>query len=164
MRLFAQAASLAPGADPTQAEDYLTSGSDVPLSTIQAYLETDYCVHGDSPAVLRVGEFCPALAGLHAAYRVNCSTFITACNPHSQVRDDAVNANRQSALAHELERRSLIFINGIGKHPSNKWPGEASFLVLGLGLATAKTLGTRLEQNAIVWNGLNAVPRLILLR
>jgi len=142
----------------------LFSGSKIDRDTIQAYLETDYCVHGDSPATLKIGEACPKLASLHEEHRVDCSAFVTACNPFSQSRDDAANAEQQAALAHELKQRSLSFLEGIGQHPSNKWPGEASFLVLGLTLEAAKTLGARLEQNAIIWSGLDSVPQLILLR
>ena len=41
---------------------------------------------------------------------------------------------------------------------------EESFLVYGLTLEAAKALGTRLEQNAFIWSGEDAVPQLILLR
>ncbi len=64
----------------------------------------------------------------------------------------------------ELGRRSLAYIEGIGQHPSKQWPGEASYLVFGLELEAAKTLGRALRQNAIVWSDADAVPRLILLR
>jgi hypothetical protein len=68
------------------------------------------------------------------------------------------------ALSKELERRSLSYVEGIGQHKSNQWPGEESFLVFGLTLEAANTLGSKLEQNAIVWSGKDAVPQLILLR
>ena len=84
--------------------------------------------------------------------------------PFSQILDDEANAERHAALGQELGRRSLASIEGIGQHPSNLWPGEPSYLVFGLTLVAAKTLGTRLEQNAIVWTGTDAVPQLILLR
>lgn len=71
---------------------------------------------------------------------------------------------RQEDLANELKQRSLIFIDGIGQHPSKEWPGEPSYLVFGLKLEAAKTLGVKYEQNAIIWTGSDAVPQLILLR
>ena len=111
-----------------------------------------------------MGETCPALAAVHKLHRVDCSAYITACNPFSQVLDDKANAERHAALGRELGQRSLASIEGIGQHPSNQWPGEASYLIFGLTLEAAKTLGTRLEQNAIVWAGADAVPQLILLR
>ena len=132
--------------------------------TVQAFLETEYRVHGDEPFTLRVGEICPALAAAHKRHRVDCSAYITACNPFSQILDDEANAERHAALGRELGQRSRASIEGIGRHPSNQWPGEASYLIFGLTLEAAKTLGTRLEQNAIVWAGADALPQLILLR
>lgn len=140
------------------------SDSAIDRSTIQAYLETDYRILGNNPSTLRIGVACPELAALHKTHQADSSVFITACNPFSQTFDEAANAVRQAALARELTQRSLLYIDGIGQHPSNQWPGEASFLVFGLTLEAARTLGARLEQNAIVWSGPDAVPQLILLR
>jgi len=140
------------------------SGSDIPRDTIQAYLETHYHVHGDAPTTLKVGDFCPTLSALHAAASVECSAFITACNPFSQELDDAENALRQVALAHTSRQRGLITLDGVGLHPTNRWTGEASFLALGLSLSDARSLGAEHGQNAIVWAGADAVPQLILLR
>jgi hypothetical protein len=77
---------------------------------------------------------------------------------------DATNEERHTELARELNSRSLIFIEGVGQHPSNEWPGEASYLVFGLTLEASKSLGKRLEQNAIVWSGADATPQLVILR
>ncbi len=132
--------------------------------TLQAYLETDYCVHGEPGFTLRVGLASAELLAAHKRRRTDCSAFLTACNPFSQPLDAAANAARQAALAKELSGRSLAFLPGVGQHPSNGWPGEDSFLVFGLTLEAAKALGTRLEQNGLVWSGADAVPQLILLR
>ena len=131
---------------------------------VQAYRETDYRVHGDPPFTLRIGEACAALANAHKECRVNCSAYVTAMNPFSQALDDAANAERHAALGRELEQRSLAYIEGVGQHPANQWPGETSYLIFDLSLEAARTLGTRLEQNAIVWSGEDAIPQLILLR
>lgn len=136
----------------------------ISADTVHAFRETEYRAHGDELFTLRVGEICPALAAAHKRHRVDCSAYITACNPFSQILDDEDNAERHAALGRELGQRSLASIDGIGQHPSNQWPGEASYLIFGLTLEAAKTLGTRLEQNAIVWAGADAVPQLILLR
>lgn len=143
----------------------MSSDSDIPRELIQAYLETHYHVHGNAPTTLKVGEPNPSLAALHEAAGVVCSAFITAWNPFSQqAASDAVNAGRQAVLARELAQRGLTFVDGTGQHPSNKWPGEASFLVLGLSLDAARALGTQHGQNAIIWSDADAVPQLILLR
>ncbi|WP_382225006.1 DUF3293 domain-containing protein [Hydrogenophaga atypica] len=97
-------------------------------------------------------------------YDVDCAAFLTGCNPFSRKLTEIENQERQKSLAEELTRRSLIFLEGIGQHPSNNWPGEESFLVLGLEHQAAKTLGQRFEQNAIVCCGADGVPQLALLR
>jgi hypothetical protein len=142
----------------------LSSESIIDAAMVQAYRETDYRVHGHPPFTLRIAEACAALIDAHKRYRVDCSAYVTALNPFSQALDDAANAARHAALGRELDQRSLPCMEGVGQHPSNQWPGEASYLIFGLSLEAAKTLGTRLEQNAIVWNGADATPQLILLR
>ena len=132
--------------------------------TLQAYLETDYRVHGEPGFTLRVGRASAELLAAHKRRRTDCSAFLTACNPFSQPLDAAANAARQAALAKELSGRSLAFLPGVGQHPSNGWQGEDCFLVFGLTLEAAKALGMRLEQNGLVWSGADAVPQLILLR
>ncbi|MCY1261622.1 hypothetical protein D9M68_109460 [compost metagenome] len=140
------------------------SDSAIPQDVIRAYLETHYHVHGSVPTTLKVGEPTPVLSALHEAADVACSAYITACNPFSVEQEPARNAELQQALAETLRQRGLRHIDGIGQHPANDWPGEPSFLALGLGLDEAKVLGTQLGQNAIVWSGADAVPQLILLR
>lgn len=140
------------------------SDSKIPRGTIQAYLETHYHVAGDTPTTLQVDQFNPTLASLHKARQVTGSVFVTACNPFSQDLGPEANAAQQATLAHELEQLGLEFVEGVGQHPSNNWPGEASYLVFGTTLDAAKALGEKHGQNAIIWCGADAVPRLILLR
>jgi hypothetical protein len=135
---------------------------------LRAYGETHYCVHAESPDqaafVLRVGDVSKPLAGTHKKFGVDCSAFITACNPWSEGLSEADNAIRQEKLLQALRMRSLRWIDGIGQHPNNQWPGEPSVLILGLSLAAAKALAKDFEQNAFVWSGLDARPQLVLLR
>ncbi|SDH56093.1 Protein of unknown function [Paraburkholderia steynii] len=140
------------------------SDSAIPTETIQAYLETEYITFGDAPTTLRIGQTNPELVTLHKTHNVNCSAFVTACNPFSQNCSPEFNAASQEALACELKRLGLIAIEGIGKHPSDRWPGEASYLVPGLSLEAAKALGAQYRQNAIVWSADDATPQLVLLR
>ena len=140
------------------------SASVIHPDLIQAYMETDFHVLGGVSFTLRVATPSNELLETHKAHRVECSAFLTACNPFSKELNANDNDARQLALSRELASRSLEFVEGIGQHPSNQWPGEPSYLVFGLTLEAAKTLGARLEQNAIVWNGSDGVPQLILLR
>ena len=136
----------------------------VDRSMQQAYRETDFVIHGDVTITLNIGLANPTLVELHKAHGVKFSGFVTACNPFSKAFDEAANFGRQAALADELDRLDLVYLAGTGQHPSNKWPGEPSFLVLGLSREAARLIGMQYKQNAVVWCGLNAVPELVLLR
>jgi len=142
----------------------LFSESVIHPDLIQAYIETEFHVLAASPFVLGIGKVSSELLLTHQMYRVECSAFLTACNPFSQALTDEANQQRQKALETELATRSLEFVGGIGLHPSNQWPGEPSFLIFGLTLEAAKKLGHRFEQNAFVWSGSDGKPQLILLR
>jgi hypothetical protein len=142
----------------------LFSASVIDPRTIQAYLETEYRVHGEPGFTLRVGKASADLLSAHRRQMADCSAFLTACNPFSEPFDESANAARQAALAKELSSRGLAFLPGIGQHASNSWPGEDSFLVFGMTLEAAKVLGARFEQNGFVWSGTDAAPQLILLR
>jgi hypothetical protein len=135
---------------------------------VQAYRETHYRVNTGSTDLetfaLLVDETSKSLAGLHKKFSVDCSAYITACNPWSQNLPDDVNSNRMEKLKHVLRARSLRWLEGLGQHPSNQWPGEPSVLILGLSLAAAKVLAQDFEQNAFVWSGSHARPQLVLLR
>jgi len=141
----------------------MTTISVIDPATIQAYRETHFVVENEAPFVLLVGQQNEALAALHKMAGVESSAFVTAWNPYSKRCSDEDNVKRQEALAHDLHQLGLRFVNGVGRHPSSDW-AEPSFLVLGVSLEVAKELGERYEQNAIVWCGADAVPRLILLR
>ena len=132
--------------------------------TIEAYLETEYHVFGDSPFTIRIGEPNSALAAAYKMNRAESSAYITACNPNSQTLDDSANAERQNSLRRELIARKLTFIEGVGQHPFNGWPGEDSFLIFSLDQEAARDLSRRLQQNAFVWAGSDCTPQLILLR
>jgi hypothetical protein len=135
---------------------------------LRAYEETHYCVNAATPdqteIVLRVGEVSKPLAAVHKKAGVDCSAFVTACNPWSESLSDAENAMRQASLLQALRLRSLRWLDGIGQHPSNQWPGESSVLILGLSLAAAKVLAQDFEQNAFIWAGADAKPQLVVLR
>ena len=142
----------------------LLTSSKIDPSTINAYLQTDYCVAGNIPLILRTGIPNDTLAMLYKQHRTNSAMFITACNPYSRDIGETANAERQAKLQLELTRRNLPFLEGIGKHPSGSWPEEPSYLVLSVSLEEAKTIGKKYEQNAIVWCGADTIPKLILLR
>lgn len=142
----------------------MSERTSLPAALIRAYRETHYGISSRSRLTLVVDQQSHALIDLHRDHDVDCSAFITACNPYSAELSAERNAERQAELARELQQLGLTFAEGVGQHPSNHWPGEPSFLVFGLSLEAAKALGESYEQNAIVWSGADGVPRLILLR
>ncbi|MBV8250682.1 MAG: DUF3293 domain-containing protein, partial [Comamonas sp.] len=48
--------------------------------------------------------------------------------------------------------------------PQGLWPGEASVLIWGMDAPTARAWGEEWQQNAVLWCGADAVPRLLWLR
>ena len=136
----------------------------IDANTVQAYLETEHTVQVQPPFALHIGELSTQLASLHLEHGVSCNAFITAWNPHSEFTDVQSNARHQQALLQQIQELSLQALTGIGQHPSNQWPGEESYLVLGLDLQYAKEIRNQFRQNAIVWAGADAVPARILLR
>ena len=114
--------------------------------------------------MLRVDVANASLLQLYRDTGADRCAFITACNPRSQQWSDAANAERQARLERDLKEQTLVIWGGIGQHPSGLWPGEPSFLVMGISIDEAQALGRQYEQNAIVWCGPDAVPKLLLLR
>lgn len=141
-----------------------TQVSVIPAALQQAYIETDYIVETEPRVTLKIGVANPELVALHKKLGVHCSAFITACNPYSQSTSKNENADRMLQLVKDLNNRSLGFLPGIGQHPSNQWPGEPSYLILGLSLEAAKILGNRHQQNAIVWSSETGIPELVALK
>jgi hypothetical protein len=133
----------------------------IPPELVQAYKETDYFVHADPTFKMRIGQPCPELTRLMGARNANCAAFITAWNPFSQQLSPKENEQRQHELKAQLKTRGLIFIDGVGQHPSNEWPGEPSVLILNLNRESAKVLAAQYEQNAFVWADETAVPELV---
>lgn len=131
---------------------------------LAAYRETQYRVFAASPFALRVGERSEELASKHRLVGVTASAFISASNPYSAQLTDDDNRTRHIDFARELAESGINAIEGIGQHPTNDWPGEPSYLFLGVSLEVARAIGTNLEQNAILWMDESAVPQLVLLR
>ena len=151
-----------------QPEGFLLPESAISPSLIEAYLAADYRVDAELPFTLKVGVFSESLALLLQRHQCDCAAYLTACNPLGRDVGDIENVARQAELGRELKGRSLRFIDGVGldsqSEETQKWPGEASFLVLGLSFEASRTLGRKHEQNAFIWCGKDAVPQLVLLR
>lgn len=138
--------------------------TDLPPELIAAYEATEFRVFAAHPFTLRTGSFSPELEAAFREYGVQSATFITAWNPLGEACDNATNAAQQGKLTETVSSMGLASLPGIGVDPTGDWAGEESLLVMGLDQAAASALGQQFQQNAIVWGGADAVPRLILLR
>lgn len=133
----------------------------LPPELVQAFSETNYIVHDQPPFTMNIGKPCLELKKLMEDRNALCVAFITACNPFGQKLGLTKNFVLQHSLKMTLRKRGLAFIDGIGQHPSNDWPGEPSFFILDLDLEAAKALVGHYEQLAFVWASGDAVPKLI---
>ncbi len=140
------------------------SNSEIDSSTIAAYRSAHYVVFADNPFTLRVGEISTELADLLSLKNVSCAAFITACNPFSNICTENDNLTAQNALLSDLLEIGFYIIPGIGKDPDGLWPGEQSFLALGISLEQATILGSKYGQNAIIWIDSDLRPSLVLLQ
>lgn len=75
-------------------------------------------------------------------------------------RNDAAHEGSQA----DQEALSTRVIEGAGVDPTGAWPEERSLFGFGVDLATARVLGRRYRQDVIAWAGVDAVPKLILMR
>lgn len=132
---------------------------------IQTYQRTLYQVKAKPKGwILRIGQVSRRLESLYRQENLSTAVFITAYNPYSQKTSKAKNVSAQRRLVDEIRKGGFSFMPGVGKDPERKWSGEASLLVLGIPLKTVRGLAKKYGQNAIVFIGKNAIPRLVLLR
>ena len=130
---------------------------------IEAYMNTEYRVLKPS-IIIKIGQNNPLMNELLMDNNVYDYAFITAENPFSRSVSKGENEGSMQKLAQELEKRQLIYLPGIGIHPSGDWPGENSFLVLDLHPDDAIEIGKAFQQNAIVVGQLGEVARLEVIR
>ncbi len=141
--------------------------SSLPGSLIEAYRNATYRVEASQAVAafeLSLDQRCAPLAQLMAADGKDCAAFMTAHNPGSEPANAIENGAAQRRLRAALANCTVRVIAGCGGDPTGRWPDEESFLVLGLRLDSARRIGHAFGQNALIWAGADAVPRLILLR
>lgn len=118
---------------------------------IEAYNATHYTVGKD--VVIRIGEPCPPLDEFLLNHRSDTAAYLTAWNPWSEMQSPEANAEANERLAKELNGLPVVVqvLNGIGIDPSGKWPGEESFLIIGIHFKQAMELAERYGQNAFIF-------------
>jgi len=130
----------------------------------EAYLSTHYNVMEAVPFTLKIGESSQELKSLYRAYNVKSAAFITAWNPMSEVTPVRENEINQHHLRERLDLVSSAVLPGMGVGITGNWPGEPSFLSLGVSKRITKEVGNEFSQNAVVWMGENCIPELVFLR
>lgn len=146
-------------------EGFLLSATAIAPEKIAAYQATDYRVgEAGSAFILRIGVPSDDLRRLYTATGQACAVFVTAFNPYGTVQSDEANQADHARLSDHIRSLTPHAIEGVGADPSGKWPPEPSILALGIDNPTARLLGARAHQDAVVWAGSDAVPRLLLLR
>lgn len=132
---------------------------------IASYCDTHYQIGtGFDSISLRIDQYSESLAKLLIVSERPYAAIIGAYNPYSQQLSDEENSAAHESLRDYLNRHSYTMIESSNIDPTDMWPAEKSFFVSGLDLNTARSLGQQFNQNAIVWIGSDAIPRLILLR
>lgn len=116
-------------------------------------VESGFTLSPDQPSA--------GLRALFAEHGVDTAAFLTACNPGSRALGAAANAERTARLDAELAARGLQWRAGEGADPDGDWPPEPSRLVLGMARDQAQALARAFGQNAMLWIGPDAVPRLV---
>ncbi len=119
---------------------------------------------GPGSIALRIGQFSQPLSDLLNELKCTRAAIISAYNPYSQQLGYDENETAHRSLRKLLIHRSYPIIEGINLDPSGHWPVEKNFFAAGLDFDTAKFIGQKYSQNAILWMDEDAVPRLVLLR
>lgn len=127
-----------------------------------AYRNTSYEV--DIPGVrirLHVGEPNSALDSLLKNRDVTEWAFITAYNPRSESCSLEENDQRQKDLLQEVHAQGYPTFPGTGVGENTDWPAEPSVLILGISRETARKVGQKYGQHAIVVGRRGQAPELL---
>ena len=127
-----------------------------------AYANTSYRLLEHADIVLRVGQFSPELLNLLNDFEAKTAAFVTAWNPFSNPLPKAENQKLNQDLLSWIRECELVCFEGIGEGDDGRWPGEESFLIIGIDRATTLQLGKTFKQNAVIWVGSSAVPELLI--
>lgn len=139
--------------------------SEISADKLQAYYKTHYRVfHPENPFILQIGTYSIDLQNLFQQTNHTCAIFITAYNPFGSIQSDEDNLAAHQLMSDHLRSLTEAVWEGEGADPTEQWPAEASFLALGIDHDTARQLGNRAHQDAVIWTGAQAIPELILLR
>ncbi len=139
--------------------------SSIDPSLWNAYAETAFVVFDRGQEIaIRIGASCVRVDRLLRTRGVHRAAFITAWNPRSRPWGRAANRRANRCLQAVIDRRGRRFLPGEGRPIKGDWSSEQSLLVLGMPLRTARILGRRFGQNAVVFVERGRPARLVLSR
>lgn len=142
----------------------MQQGRCIPHDRLRAYQLARYRIHGTPAFNLRIAQCSDALLHLYPFRGCHSAALITAHNPGGQKQSRWKNQCAQRALIHQLDDLGLPQLPGSNFDRAHAWPPEPTRLVLGIPLPLAQEIGAQFQQDAILWAGADAIPRLILLR
>lgn len=130
------------------------------IDLIAVYQAAEYHVLSVPPFVMKVGEYSPGFARLHAEAGGEGAIFVTACNPFSIPHSDEFNNTANAEL-------QVILGGGtypcVGRSAAGDWPEEKSFLSFGHKSAeTGYALARQFGQNAFLWIDESCTPMLFI--
>lgn len=131
---------------------------------LSQYLETEFHVYCDAPFAFRIGVYSAEIHALHQNKKSPCSAFVTACNPFSRSIGDKVNNRLHAELIDGQLAKGFQVIEGEGRHPGGSWAAEKSCLIFSADENYAVGLGKRFKQHAVVFIGVDAIPRLVCIK
>jgi hypothetical protein len=113
----------------------------------------------EGPFILRAGQSSPEADALLRRHGHACWAYLTACNPGSVILSSEENLARSAQLRERLA--GWPFLEGEGSAPDGSWPGEKSFLVLGIDEPVAHALARGFHQAAFLAGRLGEPARLL---
>lgn len=132
---------------------------------LAAYRATDYAIQRpEGELIVRVGAHDPELTAFQEAKSARSGAYLTAWNPYSQISTPEANAAANNLLEASIAHAGLEYLPCLGRDPTGQWPAEPGFWILGGDRRWLCRLGRQFRQNAMVFVGPSARPRLICLR
>jgi hypothetical protein len=124
----------------------------------EAYEGTKFMVFNPT-LVIEVNKKCHELDELLKQHNTSEWAYITAWNPFSEVLTDAENSQSHQKLIELVKEYQYFEGEGVGTDPA--WNPEKSLLILGITKEKAIEIGTKFEQNAIVYGRINEPAELL---
>ncbi len=131
---------------------------------VSSYLGTDYVVYHDGREVtVQIGQTAPELDAVLDLFGATSGVFITAANPRSEWRSEAINAAANAEMAALLREGNWRSLPHVGRSADGDWAEDGLF-VLDLEPSVGVALAEQFGQFAIVMVERGLPARLVLTR